>query len=275
VADETTSTQSSSQGTSQAATSTSAQGNSSAATQTSTQQTGDQASQATQQAASTQQTQAPSRPEYIPESHWDATAGKVKDDKAFASYINEHVAFKAAEDSKRLTLPQNPDAYKIELPSDFKAPEGIDFKFKDGDPLLAQAKTMAHTMGISQENFSKLLGLYAGAQVADAHTINTARNAEIAKLGAAGPARVTAITTFFKAHLGDGDGAQLAARLFTAKDVEIAEKLVARFASQGTGTFRQTGRDADTRARVDDATYEKMSYTEKKAYAERHTNGAA
>jgi hypothetical protein len=199
----------------------------------------------------------------------------VKDDKALASFINEHVAFKAAEDVKALSRPQTPDAYKVELPADFKAPEGIKFEFKQDDPLLSQARTMAHEMGISQENFSKLLGLYAGAQVATQQQIQTAHLAEVNKLGTTGPARVTAITTFFKSILGDQEGAQLASRMFTARDIEIAEKLVTRFASQGGGMFRQTGRTADIGAKVDDATWDKMTYGEKKDYAERHSmNGA-
>lgn len=214
----------------------------------------------------------------MPEAHWDATAGKIKDEKALAAYVNEHVAFKAAEDVKRLSNPASPDAYKVELPKDFKPPEGVEFKFRDNDPLLAQAKTMAHEMGISQENFSRLLGLYAGAQVADQATITNARNAEIAKLGAAGTARVTAVTTFFKAMLGDQEGAQFSSRMFTARDVEIAEKLITRFSSQGGAPFNGGGRTPpDVPGRVDSATYDKMTYTEKKEYTARfpQTNGAA
>lgn len=210
---------------------------------------------------------APTRPADVPDKYWNADKGV--DHTAWSKDFNEHVAFKAAEDSKRLSLPQTPDAYKAELPADFKTPEGVKFEFKQDDPLLAQAKTMAHGMGISQENFSKLLGLYAGAQVGTQQEINTARNAEVAKLGAAGTSRVTAITTFFKATLGDADGAQLASRMFTAHDIEIAEKLVARFASQGGGSFSASGRQPDVGNKIDNATWDKMTYTEKKEHAAR------
>ena len=225
---------------------------------------------------------ASARPEYVPESFWDATAGKVKDDKAFSTFVSEHVAFKAAEDSKRLTLPQTADAYKVELPADFKPPEGVKFEFKADDPLLGQARTIAHQLGIPQEGFSKLLGLYAGAQVASQQQIAQARTAEVAKLGATGPARVAAVTTWAKAILGDTGGAQFAARMFTASDVENAEKLITRFSTQGAGSFRATGREGDPGGRLPagkegEATWEKMSYGERKAYAEKfpQTNGAA
>lgn len=255
----------------------SSQGGSSSQTASgSAQGNGSQTNQQTQASSgatstTTQTTQTAARPEYIPESHWDATSGKVKDEKAFASFINEHVAFKAAEDSKRLTLPENPDGYKVELPSDFTLPQGVTYEFRKDDPLLAQARTMAHQMGINQENFSKLLGLYAGAQIATEAEVTNARNAEIAKLGATGPQRVDAVTRFFKAHLGDADGARLASRMFTASDVAAAEKLVAKFASQGGGNFSGARREADSGQRVTEEQWNKMTYSERKEYAERHS----
>ena len=118
---------------------------------------------------------APTRPSYIPETHWDATANKVRDDAALEAHFNQVLARDAAAQSKLLTLPQNADAYKVELPKDFTPPPGVEYKFNDGDPLLAQARTLAHELGIPQEGFSKLLGLYAGTQVATAQQIATAR----------------------------------------------------------------------------------------------------
>jgi hypothetical protein len=277
-AEQQTGGQSSSQGNSQAqATGTSAQGNTSGTTQTSQNDKGSQATEATQQTA-----QLAARPEYVPENFWDTTGGKIKDDKAFGSWINEHVAFKAADDSRKLSLPQNADAYKVELPADFKPPEGIDFKFKSDDPLLSQARTMAHKMGISQESFSSLLGLYAGGQVATQQQIQAARTAEVAKLGTTGPARVAAVTTWAKAILGDAGGAQFAARMFTAGDVENVEKLITRFGSQGSGAFRTTGREADVAGRLPDGEagekqWSSMTYSQRKEYAEKfpQSNGAA
>lgn len=204
-----------------------------------------QAGQTTQQTtAQTQATSLPPRPEYVPESFWDAKAGKITDDKALSEHFNQIIARDAAEQSRKLSLPEKPDAYKVELPADFKPPEGVEFKFNDADPLLAQARTMAHEMGISQEGFSKLLGLYAGSQIASQQAIANARNAEIAKLGTTGPARITALDTFFKAQLGEAEGRQFMSRVLTASDVAIAEKLVAKITNQGVGNFRGTGREA-------------------------------
>jgi hypothetical protein len=170
-----------------------------------------------------------------------------------------------------LSLPPTPDDYKVELPQDFKTPEGVNFRFKDGDPLLAQARVMAHEMGISQQHFSRLLSLYAGAQVSEQQTINTARAAEIAKLGATATARVDAIGSWLNAK-GVGP---LMSMIANSAHVQMFEKLITDSMRQGGAPFSAGGRiPPEAPGKVDDATYDKMSYTEKKAYAERHqSNG--
>ena len=204
----------------------------------------------------------------MPEQYFDPATGKV-DEAKFAEHLNAQSARLAAEDSRLLTLPQTAEAYEAKLPADFKPPEGITFQFDANDPLMAQAKAIAHELKIPQEGFSKLLGIYAGAQVSTEAQIQTAKNAEISKLGPTGPARVGVIQTFLKSMIGEAEGTQLAARMFTASDVQAMEKLVARFASQGSAGFSQQHRDVQPQGRVDQAAYDKMTYTEKKDYAAR------
>jgi hypothetical protein len=213
--------------------------------------------------------QAAQRPEYIPEAHWDAAANKVRDEAALSAHFNEIIARDAAAQSQALSRPQTPDAYKIELPADFTPPPGVEFKFDAADPLLAQARSVAHENGLSQEGFSKLLGLYAGTQVASAQAVKTAHDAEVAKLGPTGPARVDAVTTVFKAVLGEAEGKQLASRLFTAADVQIAEKLVAKLTGQGT--FKQGGREPPQPAgKVSQEEYDRMTPAQRWDYARSH-----
>ncbi len=221
-----------------------------------------------------QQSQAAARPEYVPEAHWDATAGKLKDEKAFASFVNEHVAFKAAEDVKRLTLPAAPEGYEVKLPADFKAPEGIkaDELIKQDNPLWAQARSWAHRHGLSQAAFQEGIALIAGDKVGTTQQVQNARDAELGKLGAAATARVTAVNTWLDAMGVPG----LKGRMWTAGDVQAMEGLITKFSNQGGASFRGTGRvPPEAPGKVDDATYEKMNYSERKAYAERHSaNGA-
>jgi len=214
-----------------------------------------------------QQTTALSRPEYVPESHWDATAGKIKDDNAFAAHLNEIISRDAAETIRKNGLPPSPDSYKSELPKDFTPPVGLEFKLDESDPILAQARALAHEMEISQEGFSKLLGLYAGSQISTQQSVTAARDAEISKLGATGPARIDALNTFFTAQLGGSEGKQFMSRILTASDVAIAEKLVAKIANSG-GNFTTRGREAQNQAgTLSDDQYAKLSPAAKLDYA--------
>lgn len=157
----------------------------------------------------------------------------------------------AAAESRRLALPQAPDKYELKLPGDFKAPDGIDFKLNAADPLLAQAREVMFDIDqgkiSGQDAFSKLLGLYAGSQIASQAAIKAARDAEVGKLGANGPARVTALETGMKAALGVADGQRFMARMFTADDIAMGEKLLQRLISGGSGSHRGTGREPPER----------------------------
>jgi hypothetical protein len=172
------------------------------------------------------------------------------DPTAFRAGFDELAAFKAGQDVRRATLPPSPNDYKAELPTDFKVPDGVTYEFNQNDPLLAQARSVMHDIDqgkiSGQDAFSKLLALYAGGQVSSQQQINTARNAEIAKLGATGPARVDALTTFFRSYLGQADGDAVMARAFTAADVQRLEKMVSKITGQGGAPFRGNGREPPT-----------------------------
>jgi len=191
-----------------------------------------------------------------------------QDPTAFRASYDQLAAFKASDDVRRATLPGSPNDYKAELPTDFKVPDGVTFQFKTDDPLLAQAQAVAHKAGLTQEQFSQLLGIYAGGQVSSAQQIQTARNAEVAKLGATGPARIDALTTFFRAYLGEADGNAIMARAFTAADVQRLEKMVSKITTQGGARFSGNGRTApDQPGRLSREQIDKLSPAQRLDYA--------
>lgn len=145
----------------------------------------------------------------------------------------------AAEQVRRLALPQKPEDVKIELPKEFKLPEGMEFKFDASKPEFSKLQSAAVKHGFSQDAVTDLVGVYAETLVGSEATLNAAKQAEISKLGANGPARVTALGTFF-----DGIGAgEMKGMLVTAGIVQAAEKLVAKFSSQGAASFSQAHRE--------------------------------
>jgi hypothetical protein len=185
------------------------------------------------------------------------------------------VQSKAERDVLIASVPETPEKYELKLPADFKAPPGVEFKFDLADPIkgdsLRRAQAWSKENSLTQQQFSELLGLYAGALSHEATVIENARAAEVAKLGAAGAARVDAVSTWLRAELGDKLARPMLLTLATAAHVEGFEKLLQRRQAQGSANFSQRHRDHHT-DKIDQATYDRMSYSEKKAYAERHSS---
>lgn len=179
-------------------------------------------------------------------------------------------AFKAAEDSRRLTLPQKSEDYATALPKDFKGPEGVEIKFKEDSPLLAQAKAWALKNQVSQEGYSEVLALYAAAQIQAGQDFETAKTAEFGKLGAAAQGRVDAVVTFANAMVGEEHGKVIKDSLFTADQVKAWEALMQKFQSQGVSPFSQQHREQQTNGKATDEQYAKMSFSEKMDYARQH-----
>ena len=200
----------------------------------------------------------------MPESFQDPTA--------FRAAYDRLAAFEAGDKVRRSTLPPSPNDYKAEFTSDFKVPDGIKYEFNANDPLLHQARTIMHDIDqgklSGQQAFSKLLELYAGGQVASQQQIQTARNAEVQKLGATGPTRIDALTTFFRAYLGDAAGNRRMQRIFTAQDVMDAETEVSKITSQGGAGFRGNGRTPpEVPGRLSDEQIKRLTPAERLNYS--------
>lgn len=203
-----------------------------------------------------QQSQAATRPDWAPESIWNPTTNSFDNDKAKA-FREEHdslLAFKGAEDTKRLTLPKTPDEYKVELTKEFKPPAGVDFAIDDKNPALASLKAWAHKHAIPQSALSEVVDVYAGTVVGSMAAQKAAYAAEVTKLGPAGPARIDALGMWMKGVLGDkaavltgtkgADGKSTNGVLWTAGIVEAFEALQQKFTGGGshyTGNGRDNG----------------------------------
>jgi hypothetical protein len=200
----------------------------------------------------------------LPDHYWDATANALKvDPAALVKDLKERdelKAFKAAEDVKSLSRPQTADAYKIELPKDFKMPAGSkEYTFDMADPLLAAARTEAHAQGLSQEGFSKILGIYAASRAGEDARITAAAAAEVTKLGTNGPARVDAVMRVL-----DGAGlGVLKSTIVTAAQVEAWEAHISKMTSQGAAVFSSAHRvPPDDGGKI--AGFDKMSFEQKR-----------
>ncbi|MCK1445420.1 hypothetical protein IVB43_23835 [Bradyrhizobium sp. 48] len=236
---------------------------------TASQTTSTQTGQTQQQAAAS----AAKRPDWAPEAAWNPEKGFDVD--AFGKHWAEQVApvltRDAAEQVRRAALPQKPEDVKIELPKDFQIPQGVEFKLDASKPEFGKLQAAAIKHGLSNDAVSDLVGVYAETLVGSEATLSAARTAEITKLGANGPARVTALSTFF-----DAMGApEMKGMLVTAGIVQAAERLVAKFQTQGAASFSQAHREPPTGGKVTEDTWATMSDAAKLDYVRTHNPKAA
>jgi hypothetical protein len=221
----------------------------------------------------------PADPAAPPAPDPNAARVKIKDvDLTEAEWIAA-AADKAAQDANLLSLPAKPADYKLELPADFKAPAGVKFTFNPADPIkgpvLTAAREWAKANDLTQEQFSGMLALYAGSEAHNAKMIADGAKIQKDLLGAAGTARIDAISRFLKAELGDDGARPFLQTLVTAKMVDGWERFIQKKTTQGAGGFRTTGREApEPDGRLPsgpegEKIWNGMSYTQKKEYTEK------
>lgn len=155
------------------------------------------------------------------------------------------------------------------LPDGFTPPAGVDFKLDVNDPLIAQARTLAHAKGWSQQDFSEALGLYAATKLNEAVQYEAAKTQALAGLGVNGPARIDAVTRWLGANFPESTVKPVLATLATTQHVEMFEKIIGKLTSQGAAPFSQRGREVDE-GKLTDEQYNQLTYSQKKAYAEKH-----
>lgn len=227
-------------------------------------------------------TPSPARPDWAPEKFWDPAKGELKG-ADLRSEFDRLTATEAAEASRKASVPA-PDKYELKFDADYKLPAGMEWSWDSQDaPLIQEARAFANATGMGQDQFSKLLGLYASSRIGEQQSIANAKAAELAKLGANANTRVDAIKTWMSAMTGDKAGAMLRVleHAPTASTVEAFETLIQRYSSQGVSGNPAGGRDGNAGrqpTKLNDADYAKLTYAEKTAYAQqfdqtRFTNG--
>lgn len=176
-------------------------------------------------------------PEGLPPQYWDASHG-IKTE----ALVKDFVGLKTSADARTAARPEKPELYKAELASDFKLPEGVNIKFDDKDPIagpiLTEARTLAHELGIDQPTFSKLLTLQAKLELGRANALVAKQQADMAatvkKLGDNFEARKTALDNYLNAAATGTEAVKkeklngLAALTTNAAAFEMLEDLIAR-----------------------------------------------
>jgi hypothetical protein len=168
------------------------------------------------------------KPEWMPESLWDAEAGfKQKD-------YDDLVAFKAEKTSAEASKPESAEGYEIKLPEGFQLPENIklpegvsiDTLVNPDDPRIVELRNVALTKGWSQQDFQDVLALGVNLDIAQQGREAALLEKEKEKLGSRAKDRIGAVTSWVDAKLGPKLGEALKHMMYTAEQVEAFERLM-------------------------------------------------
>jgi hypothetical protein len=197
------------------------------------------------------------RPAYVPE--------KFKTEAEFVEHFNGLAVRDAERVAREQAIPAAPDKYEVKLPEGFKAPEGMQFEFKNDDPAMIEARKAAHELKLDQAGFSRLLGVYAANRLAEQQQIATGRTAEMSKLGPTAEQRIDGVATWLKARAGDKADTLISTlkQFPVAANVEAMEAVMRAFSSQGGATFTQSGREgAEDAGKIPG--FENMTFTQRR-----------
>lgn len=198
------------------------------------------ASPQTPQTATAAAPASPVRPDWLPETFWDAEKGEAKADD-FKKHLSDLEQLRTATDAARGQLPSEPEGYKLELPSDVKLPDG--YEPNDKEAKFIGLRKIAHEDGLSQSTVNKIVRLEAQTIVDHEAKIKLAIAARDKALGENGAARVASLEKFIDAHWPVKEEAYHIKKIMLSptvvKHFETYQQMVS---SQGAHSFTQAGR---------------------------------
>jgi hypothetical protein len=176
--------------------------------------------------------------------------------------ITEMLQRQSQEDLKRATLPQSAEGYEAKLPEGLKLPGGIEYSWNNADPTMVAARNWAHAKGLSQGEFSEVLGIYANHIATEQAAIAERSRLEIAKAGVNAPQRVDAVGKFITGLMGETDAKQIKALIVTDSMLRYHEAIMNKLASQGAANFSQSHRVAPETGGIPG--YDKMTFEQRR-----------
>ncbi len=222
------------------------------------------ASQSTPQSQQTPSAAEAAKPDYVSDEYWDADKKTVKVD-ALAGKLKELNDAKAADEARKASLPKTAADYKVELPDDFKLPDG--WQIDTSDKAWKSFADFAHERGMSQSDFAKGAQLITEMRLAEAASRVEGAKAEFSKLGDQGKSIVDAVHSWIDVNAGSPEAAKaVKASLINAEAVRFYAKMAATMTSNGIAAFNGSGRDDGRRADGKPANWDAMSAIDRRTY---------
>jgi hypothetical protein len=170
----------------------------------------------------------------------------------------------ALDDLRKATMPPTPQDYKLALPENLKLPGDQKFTFDEAGnkATFDAAKAWAHSRGLSQSDFSEMMGLYASHQATVDAALAARSQQEIAKVGINGPQRVDAVGKWITGMVGEKDAAPIRATIVTDAHLRFYEKIINLTTTQGGASFSQSHRVPPDTTGIPG--YENMSFEQRR-----------
>lgn len=217
----------------------------------------------------------PARPEGLGkqfDAYWSDDKGL--DTAKLTSDFDALTALRAEHDSRLARVPEKLDDYEVALPEGFKLPDGFKFEIDANSPLLTPAREFAKKHNLTKDEFKELVALQAQGMVAEDAALAAAAKAERDKLGSKGQQRISAVTQFLQAKLGNDLANALLPGLFTARQVEAYEKIMDLAKGGGGAPFNGGGREPKDDQQISDEEWARMSPTQRLEYSRKHAKPA-
>jgi hypothetical protein len=150
----------------------------------------------------------------------------------------------AQDDLRKATAPPTPQDYKLALPENLKLPGDQKFTFDEAGAKATfdAAKAWAHSRGLSQSDFSEMMGLYVSHQTTVDAALAARSAAEVAKVGINAPQRVDAVGKWITGMVGEADARPIRATIVTDAHVRFYEAIMNKLSTQGGASFSQSHR---------------------------------
>ena len=195
------------------------------------------------------------RPDWAPEKFWDTKSNSLKVTELAKAYGEvEKRQFMRTDDLKKsierefheqrtANRPAKADDYKLELPKDFKLPEGTKLEFRQDSPLTKFWRDFAYENGLNQEQFSTGLAAY----MAEIESSLPDPKTEKAKLGDSADQRIADVQNWIKATVGDKHVQALGPFVTSAAAVEALEALMTKTGAKPMGGDNNTAPESYSR----------------------------
>jgi hypothetical protein len=169
----------------------------------------------------------------------DGTKFKVGKFEVSEGEIAAMMDRQAQDDLRKATIPPTPQDYKVALPETFKLPGDGTYRFDEAGNKASfdAARAWAHSRGLSQSDFSEMMGLYASHHAQQEAALAERSRQEVAKAGVNAPQRVDAVGKWITGLVGEADAKPIRATIVTDAHLRFYEKLMTREASQGAAAF--------------------------------------